>query len=176
MSRIRGQDTKPEEILRRALWRAGLRYRRKAVGLPVRPDAVFLGSRVAVFVDGCFWHGCPDHYVRPRSRTEFWSGKLKENVDRDVRQTRALEGSGWKVVRFWEHEVFTELNECVELVRRAVRDGEPDVRPTWRVRMVEPLDQTGDAERRHLIRLRAPGDERCVEQARHTRKWRRPGS
>ena len=70
-----------------------------------RPDIVFPGARVAVFIDGCFWHGCPDHYVRPRSSEEFWSKKLAENCRRDSVQTKRLEDIGWRVCRVWEHEV-----------------------------------------------------------------------
>ena len=101
MSRIRGRNTRPERRLRQALWAAGLRYRKHAKTPVGRPDLVFVGPRVAVFVDGCFWHGCPRHYVRPRSRTDFWSRKLRENVDRDRRQTLELHVRGWTVVRIW---------------------------------------------------------------------------
>lgn len=87
----RSQHTRPEVLLRQALWRAGLRYRlhtRTPVG---RPDIVFPRQKVAIFIDGCFWHGCPEHYVRPRSRPEFWAAKLLTNFERDHRQTRELE-------------------------------------------------------------------------------------
>ena len=70
----------------------------------------------AVFVDGCFWHGCPDHYVRPRTKNEFWDAKLKENVDRDRRQTVELTQLGWRVVRVWEHQVWEELDDTVEAI------------------------------------------------------------
>src|SRR5262245_58811764 len=106
MARIRGRNTTPELLLRRLLWEAGLRYRLHAKTPAGRPDIAFPQSRVAVFIDGCFWHGCPDHYVRPRSSSEFWSRKLAENVRRDATQTRRLEALGWRVCRFWEHEIF----------------------------------------------------------------------
>src|SRR5215475_6215393 len=86
MARIRGAHTSPEVELRSLLWRSGLRYRLHVKALPGRPDLVLSRSRVAVFVDGCFWHGCPDHYVRPRSRTRFWAEKLSQNVQRDCQQ------------------------------------------------------------------------------------------
>ncbi len=82
MSRIRGGNTNPERIVARALWAAGLRYRLRLSRLAGRPDIVFTGARLAVFIDGCFWHGCPEHYVRPRSRSVFWRRKLRENVAR----------------------------------------------------------------------------------------------
>src|SRR5580692_10585444 len=101
MARIRSRNTTPERVLRGLLWSAGLRYRLHATTPAGRPDIVFPGTRVAVFVDGCFWHGCPDHYVRPRSSSDFWSRKLLENFKRDGAQTERLEALGWRVCRIW---------------------------------------------------------------------------
>src|SRR5262245_51945914 len=106
MARIRPRDTSPERLLRKHLWNAGLRYRLHVPTPAGRPDIVFVSRRVAVFVDGCFFHGCPDHYVRPRSSCAFWAEKLAANVRRDIDQTRELERLGWRVCRIWEHEVF----------------------------------------------------------------------
>lgn len=172
MSRIRSSDTTPELRLRRRLWREGLRYRLKARTPAGRPDLVFVGPRVAVYVDGCFWHGCPDHYVRPRSSTGFWSRKLQENVSRDRRQTLELEELGWTVLRFWEHEVHRKLDEVVLVVKEAVAGvdrGQPG--PRWRVVEVHPIDEAGDRERRTLEALRDPDARRIIEQARSTQKW-----
>src|SRR5215211_8176900 len=108
MARVKGKNTSPERILRSALWRNGLRYRLDYKVPAGRPDIVFPGPKVAVFVDGCFWHGCPAHYSRPRSQQEFWSEKLAANVERDRRQTLELESRGWRVVRVWEHEISSE--------------------------------------------------------------------
>jgi DNA mismatch endonuclease (patch repair protein) len=104
MSRIRGKDTGPEVMLRKALWALGLRYR-LANSLPGRPDFVFLRERVGVFVDGCFWHGCPAHGVKPKTNKEFWRRKLSGNIRRDRKVGRQLRAQGWKVVRVWEHEI-----------------------------------------------------------------------
>lgn len=172
MGRIRGKDTKPELILRHALWAVGLRYRLGVKPLGVKADLVFLGPRVAVFVDGCFWHGCPDHYVRPRSRPNFWAEKLSSNVLRDRRQTLALEGAGWRVCRFWEHEIHERLEAVVTQVEHAVRGETFAPAGTWRVISVNPLDETGEHVRRILEKLRSPDERRVVEQARHTRKWK----
>lgn len=172
MSRIRGRDTGPEQVLRRALWAAGMRYRlhsRTPVG---RPDIVMKMRRVAIFIDGCFWHGCPEHYVRPRSRTAFWSAKLRENVARDIRQTAALTEQGWSVLRFWEHEVFTDVEGVVERIGRARAGQAARSSAEWRVLAAEPLDEAGTRERRVLCSLRDPSRTRVVEQKRHTRKWR----
>jgi len=174
MSRIRAQDTAPEWRLRRALWAAGLRYRVRVRTVVGKPDLVFLGPRVAVFIDGCFWHGCPRHYVRPGSRVEFWAQKLRINVDRDRAQTLELEALGWMVVRVWEHEVYEVLAEVVDRVRRAAKGDRGDDVPDWRVVRVEEIDRSRRLERRHLEALREPALTRVEEGRRVTAKWRRP--
>ncbi|MGP3660941.1 very short patch repair endonuclease [Burkholderia gladioli] len=114
MARIRGKDTRPELLLRKALWRQGLRYRLGVKVEGTRPDLVFCAQRVVVFVDGCFWHGCPCHYVRPRSGAEFWAAKLAANTTRDRRQTRLLLDAGWTVLRIWEHEINSDLEGVLD--------------------------------------------------------------
>jgi len=116
MSRIRGKDTGPELLLRKALWHLGLRYRLQ-VPLPGKPDIAFPGKRLAVFVDGCFWHGCPLHATRPKGNQTFWDRKLRENMQRDERTTAALKASGWTVLRVWEHEVATDISAVAERIR-----------------------------------------------------------
>lgn len=106
-SRTRGRDTKPELLVRRELHRLGHRYLvnyAPVPGLRRSADVVFTKRRVAIFVDGCFWHGCPDHFVPPKTRAEFWATKIAGNVARDVDTTRRLREEGWIVLRFWEHE------------------------------------------------------------------------
>jgi DNA mismatch endonuclease (patch repair protein) len=103
----RSRDTRPEVLLRSALHRRGLRFR-KDYGLRVgsrlrRVDVAFTRRRLAVFVDGCFWHGCPDHGHTPRRNSAYWQAKLRRNTDRDRETTKALMASGW-VLRIWEHE------------------------------------------------------------------------
>ena len=132
-----------------------------------------MGPQVAVFIDGCFWHGCPEHYVRPRSREAFWSAKLTGNVLRDLEQTRSLGVIGWRVIRIWEHEVFTQLGEVADRIVAAVRDGSVTSPDGWRVLRVEVIDPDRDLERRHLVALNDPARELVVEQVRSTAKWRR---
>lgn len=173
MSRIRGSDTKPELILRKLLWRSGLRYRLHARTPVGRPDIVFPGKKVAVFVDGCFWHGCPDHYVRPRSSEAFWAEKLRTNTQRDIEQTRKLEDLGWKVCRLWEHEVFETPDRVVGLVQSAVNTGPLKTRSSWRVVRVQPLDpEDSSLERRFMCQLRDPGRKRQITRKRTTEKWK----
>lgn len=101
-------DSRPEVALRSALHRRGLRFRKD---VPLRPaerlrrvDIAFPSVRLAVFVDGCFWHGCPEHGNRPRRNTGYWSPKLARNMARDVQVNTELAAAGWTVVRVWEHE------------------------------------------------------------------------
>ena len=104
----RRSDTKPELALRRALHKQGYRYRKDfridLSGARVRPDIAFTARRVAVFVDGCFWHCCPEHGTRPAANTWYWEPKLARNVERDRAADAALAAAGWSVVRIWEHE------------------------------------------------------------------------
>lgn len=118
MAGVRTTGTGPEVALRRALWAEGLRYRLN-VALPGSPDLAFKGPRVAVFVDGCFWHSCPVHGTVPASNAHFWKQKLAINRNRDKRVTRQLELDGWRVVRCWEHEVVEDA-EAVALRIAAV--------------------------------------------------------
>jgi DNA mismatch endonuclease (patch repair protein) len=120
MRAIRRVDTTPELRLRRALHAAGLRYRVDMRldlpgGVRVRPDIVFTRRRVAVFVDSCFWHRCPEHGRVPRVNEWFWVPKLARTVLRDRRANEALLTTGWTVVRAWEHEAFEDV------VRRVLR-------------------------------------------------------
>lgn len=173
MSRIRSRDTDPELLLRRAMWGQGLRYRVHLTVDGVRCDIAFPRSQLAVFVDGCFWHGCPLHYVRPRTRTCFWSQKLRDNVARDRRQTSALESAGWRVERVWEHELALDPSRVATRIS-AILAGTPHddaVGEHWQVISVTPLDQGGCQEQRVLCELRGRAPERTLMQDRTTAKW-----
>lgn len=113
MSRVRKKDTAPEVQLRRALWAKGVRFRLN-IRLPGSPDIVIVGRRIAIFVDGCFWHGCPDHYRSPKTNTAFWDEKIRKNRARDVRIDQQLADEGWNVVRVWGHDVSRALDRIVE--------------------------------------------------------------
>ena len=124
MSRIRGRNTKPGMILRRALWLMDLRYRVRSSVLG-RPDIVFHSARIAVFVDGCQWHCCPKHWVRPKSNTEFWDRKFEKNRSRDATVNEILKSQGWKVLRFWEHDVESNRMQVARRISRAVMSAAP---------------------------------------------------
>lgn len=117
MRRNPRRDTQPEIALRKELHARGLRFRKdfllRAPGRSVRPDIVFTRARVAVFVDGCFWHCCPEHGTKPRSNSDYWGPKLARNVARDRAVDGALAADGWVVVRGWEHEPAGEIADRV---------------------------------------------------------------
>lgn len=119
MQANRRTDTKPELALRSALHAAGLRFRkdlRLDLGSArVRPDIVFTRAKVAVFVDGCYWHCCPDHGTRPKTNADYWTPKLERNVERDREHDKALTEAGWKVVRVWEHVPVADAVETIAL-------------------------------------------------------------
>ena len=124
MQRQRRRDTAPELLLRRQLHRLGLRYRvdRSVLsGLRRRADVVFGPAKVVVFVDGCFWHACPQHATTPRANAQWWTEKLAGNVDRDRDTDRRLRDAGWAPVHIWEHEDMVEAAERVRAVVLARR-------------------------------------------------------
>ena len=121
MSRVRNRDTAAEMALRRELHRRGLRYRVnfKIPGLGrTRPDIAFTRQKIAVFVDGCFWHRCPEHATFPKANAEWWAKKLDVNVRRDREIDDALREAGWTAVRVWEHEDPAEAADRIESLVR----------------------------------------------------------
>ncbi len=117
----RRRDTTPELLIRRLLHAQGLRYR---VDWPLpfdrrrRADIVFTRQKVAVFIDGCFWHGCPEHYIAPKENAEFWAKKVATNVARDRDTDSRLVTLGWTVLRIWEHEDPVEAQEQISVLVR----------------------------------------------------------
>ncbi|MFF0004219.1 very short patch repair endonuclease [Streptomyces tibetensis] len=122
MQAIRSRDTKPELLVRRLVHASGLRYRVAARPLPNlrrTADMVFRSAKVAVFIDGCYWHGCPEHYTSPATNPGYWSEKVARNVTRDLDTNSKLEQAGWLVLRFWEH---TPAEESAAKIIQLVRD------------------------------------------------------
>ena len=119
----RGRDTAPEFAVRRELHRRGLRYRvnfRPVSGLRRTVDIAFTRRRVVVLIDGCYWHGCPEHYRPARTNAEFWAAKVAANRSRDADTSAALEAAGWTVLRFWEHEAPVQVADVIEAAVRGV--------------------------------------------------------
>lgn len=125
MKANRRVDTAPERRVRSILHLRGRRFRKdrplRADGRMIRPDIVFGPARLAVFIDGCFWHGCDEHGTSPRSNADYWSEKLARNRRRDVKQTRALEAAGWRVLRIWEHVSPDEACDRIEAELKSSR-------------------------------------------------------
>ena len=120
MSANRARDTAPELALRRACFSLGLRYRTSARPIPElrrTADLLFIRPKVAAFLDGCFWHGCPQHHTKAKRNTDFWSEKVSANRARDLMTTKSLEEAGGLVLRFWEHE---DPADAAKVVRAAV--------------------------------------------------------
>lgn len=125
MSTLARRDTKPELLLRRELYRRGRRYRVqvKVPGNNRRTiDIAFTRVRLAVYVDGCFWHGCLEHGTRPRTNSEWWEWKVRRNVERDRDTDRLLTDAGWAVIRVWEHEPPEEAADSILSAWRALAE------------------------------------------------------
>ncbi len=121
MSKQRRRDTQVELAVRAELHRRGFRYRIHRRPLPTlrrEADILFSRAKVAVFVDGCFWHGCPEHRTHPATNAAYWSDKIEGNIARDLDTTAALEAAGWTVLRFWQHE---DPVEAAGVIARTVR-------------------------------------------------------
>lgn len=114
MSSLRTVGTGPEFAVRRELHRRGLRFRVNVSDLPGRRDIVLTRAKVAIFVDGCFWHGCLQHAVAPKANASWWRAKLDANVARDRRNGSTLQESGWLVVRVWGHESPVAAADMIE--------------------------------------------------------------
>lgn len=122
MSRVRQRDTDIEREVRSALHRRGFRFRKHVKDLPGQPDIVFTRAKVAVFVDGDFWHGYRFD-ERAKTMKPYWRQKIQGNIERDRRNRRDLEGEGWTVLRVWQHEVRDDLAGILEMIEAAVEDG-----------------------------------------------------
>ena len=127
MSSIKSKDTKPELLLRKALWHKNMRYRVNYTGLPGKPDIVFTKSKVAVFCDGDFWHG-HNWVIRGMDSfeeelggySEFWKNKILRNIQRDKEVSQKLNAMGWKVIRIWESDIKKDINQCVKAIEEGI--------------------------------------------------------
>jgi DNA mismatch endonuclease, patch repair protein len=120
MSRIRSRDTAMEVLFARVLRRSRVSFRQHA-NLLGKPDFVFRKAKTVVFLDSCFWHRCPYHYRHPQSRPEYWGPKIENNVKRDKKIRSEYRRCGWKVFRFWEHQIQKDIFGCAEIVVETLR-------------------------------------------------------
>lgn len=121
MKSNKGKDTNPELLLRKELWRRGLRYRKNYKELYGKPDIVFLGARIAVFVDGKMWHGYDWEHQKDdfKSRRDYWIPKIERNIEHDYEVTQELISLDWLVMRFWDFEIKKNLQECADKIEHA---------------------------------------------------------
>lgn len=123
MSRIKGSNTKPEILLKKALWHSGVRHRSNTLKLPGKPDISFIKYKLVVFVDGSFWHGFnwEERKHSLKSNKDFWISKIERNMQRDEEINALYLSRGWRVMRFWDHDVKNQLGVCVREVLAAIR-------------------------------------------------------
>lgn len=126
MKAIKNKDSDIELLLRKELWNRGLRYRKNVTSIIGKPDIVFIGKKVAVFCDSEFWHGYnwDSRKNDIKSNQDFWIKKIERNMERDIEVTKALEETGWKVLRFWGKEIKNNPAQCAEVIEKAVNENE----------------------------------------------------
>jgi DNA mismatch endonuclease (patch repair protein) len=123
MGKIKSQDTKPEIKLRKALWNLGYRYRKNVKKLPGKPDLVFFQYKLIIFIDGEFWHGYNwvEKKIQIKSNRDFWIPKIERNMQRDKENYKLLFELGWSVIRFWEHEIRKNIEDCISQVENYIQ-------------------------------------------------------
>lgn len=126
MQAVKNKDSQIELLLRKELWRRGLRYQKNSKKVYGHPDIVFLGKKVAVFVDSEFWHGYDWENRKNdfKSHQDFWIPKIKRNMQRDIEVNNTLQAEGWIVLRFWGKEIKKNLIDCADIIERAVNKNE----------------------------------------------------
>ena len=126
MSKIRGKDTKPEIVLRKALWNEGIRYRKNYKAIPGRPDIAITKHKIAIFVDSEFFHGKDwdekKDSIAKGSNGDYWTAKIERNIERDKEKTKALEELGYLVIRFWSRDVTKNTEECIRTILEAISE------------------------------------------------------
>jgi DNA mismatch endonuclease (patch repair protein) len=122
MSKIHGENTGPEIKIRKMLFARGIRGYRIQFNIPGKPDLVFTKKKIAIFIDGCFWHKCPVCFQEPETRKEFWMKKIGSNVERDKKVNQQLQDEGWRVIRIWEHEIRKEPDKVVQRIDNLLKD------------------------------------------------------
>lgn len=124
MRHNKSKDTKPELLLRKELWKRGLRYRKNYKGVCGKPDIVFLKAKIAVFVDGKMWHGYNWEHQKNdfKSHREFWIPKIEQNIERDSIVNKTLTEQGWQVLRFWDFEIKKDLFTCTNQIEQTYRN------------------------------------------------------
>jgi DNA mismatch endonuclease (patch repair protein) len=121
MSKVKSRNSKIELGLRKVLWRKGLRYRTNVSKLVGKPDLANVKRGFVIFVDSCFWHGCPKHFSIPVSRRKFWRKKLERNKSRDIEVSNYYHSQGWRIFRIWEHQIDKDVDSVCDWILSALR-------------------------------------------------------
>lgn len=114
MKAVKSKNTKLETLVTKELWQRGVRFRKNVKDILGKPDIAIKKYKLAIFIDSCFWHGCEKHCRMPKSNIEFWENKINRNRDRDKNITETLSKEGWKVLRFWEHDIKNNPSLCID--------------------------------------------------------------
>lgn len=122
MRKIKAKNTTPEIILRKALWKEGIRYRIENIKITGNTDIAIKKHKIAIFIDGEFWHGFnwQEKKTKIKSNKEYWIKKIERNIERDKKNNQLLTNQNWVVLRFWEHEIKKDLNKCIEIVKDSI--------------------------------------------------------
>jgi DNA mismatch endonuclease, patch repair protein len=125
MKKIRSSGTKPEVTLGKALWKKGYRYRKHYKKLPGKPDFVFVRYKIAIFIDGEFWHGFnwEEKKSKIKANRDYWIPKIEKNIKRDQQNNKLIKKMSWKVLRFWEKQITTDLDRCIKKIERTLQSG-----------------------------------------------------
>lgn len=121
MSRIKSKNTLPEILLRNKLKKEGLKGYKMNCNLPGKPDIIYPDKNLAIFIDGCFWHKCPQCFKKPDKNSKFWNNKIKNNMERDNKVNNTLKKMGWSVIRIWEHEIKNNPKKCITKIKRRLK-------------------------------------------------------
>lgn len=116
MKKLKDKDTKIEVTVRKRLWSDGYRYRKNNRKLYGTPDISFPTLKIVIFLDSCFWHGCPVHFKMPKTNQKYWMQKIGRNIERDRAVTKHYVEEGWIILRFWEHEIIVDLNQVTKTI------------------------------------------------------------
>lgn len=121
MSKVKSKDSKIEVDFRKAIWKAGFRYRKNPIQYFGKPDIVLPKYKTAIFIDSCFWHGCKRHCRLPSARKKYWTAKIERNKERDKEVNRHYRKIGWKVIRVWEHSLMQDFGKTVRETKKTLR-------------------------------------------------------
>lgn len=120
MTHIKNSNTKIEQDITKALWKHGFRFRKNVKSLPGKPDIAIQKYKIVIFLDSCFWHKCPEHFIMPKSNLEYWEPKIQRNVERDLKINSYYTEKGWHILRIWEHEIKKDFSNTLIKIEKFI--------------------------------------------------------